>query len=75
MSRESRVRIINKGPMPMILYQPATAHSDSIKRPNCSDCGTATQLFGIEAERPGYELLTFVCPRCKHIETAVGKVA
>ena len=75
MSRESRVRIINKGSMPMILYQPATAHSDSIKRPNCSDCGTATQLFGIEAERPGYELLTFVCPRCKHIETAVGKVA
>lgn len=75
MSRETRVRIINKGPMPMILYQPATPHSDSIKRPNCSDCGTATQLFGIEAERAGYELLTFVCPGCKHIETAVGKVA
>jgi hypothetical protein len=75
MSRETRTRIINKGPMPMILYQPATLHSDSIKRPNCSDCGTATHLFGIEAERPGYELLTFVCPRCNHIETAVGKVA
>ena len=75
MSRETRARIINKGPMPTILYQPATAHSDSIKRPNCSDCGTATRLFGIEAERPGYELLTFVCPSCKHIETAVGKVA
>ena len=74
MSRETRVRIINKGPMPMILL-PATPHSDSIKRPNCSDCGTATQLFGIEAERAGYELLTFVCPGCKHIETAVGKVA
>ena len=42
---------------------------------NCSECGTATQLFGIEAERPGYELRTFVCPNCKHIETAVGTVA
>ena len=75
MSRETSARTINKGPMPMILYQPATGHSDSIKRPNCSDCGTATQLFGIETERHGYELLTFVCPRCEHIETAVGKVA
>jgi len=75
MSRETRTRIINKGPMPMILYQPATLHSDSSKRASCSDCGAATHLFGIEAERPGYELLTFVCPRCEHIETAVGKVA
>ena len=63
----------NKGPMTMMLYQPATPRSDSIKRPNCSDCGTVTHLFGIEPERPGYELLTFVCPRCEHIETAVGK--
>ena len=42
---------------------------------NCSDCGTATQLFGIEAERLGYELLTFVCPKCEHIETSVAKIA
>ena len=56
----------------MPLYQLATPHSNSIARPNCSACGTATDLFGIEAERPGYELRTFVCPRCDHIETAVG---
>jgi endogenous inhibitor of DNA gyrase (YacG/DUF329 family) len=56
-------------------YQAATLHSDSTKRPNCSDCGTATELFGIEAERPGCELLTFICPRCKQIETAAAKVA
>jgi hypothetical protein len=59
----------------MILYRPTTLHSGSIRRPNCSDCGTATQLFGIEAERRGYELLTFVCPRCNHIETGVVKAA
>jgi hypothetical protein len=58
----------------MSSYQPATLPADRIKQPNCSDCGTATRLFGIEAERPGSELLTFVCPQCKHIETAVAKV-
>ena len=68
-------RFLKKGFMPMILYQPATAHSNSIKRPNCSACGTATHLFGIEAERPGYELHTFVCPECNHYDTAVGRIA
>jgi len=67
--------MINKGLMPMSLYQVATPHTDSVRRPKCSDCGTATHLFGIEAERPGYELLTFVCPKCNHTETAVAKVA
>jgi hypothetical protein len=61
--------------MPMILYPPASPHSDSTKRLNCSECGTATRLFGIEAERPGYELHTFVCPQCNHIDTEVGTVA
>ena len=62
--------------MSMILYQPAIQPFDSIQRPACSKCGSATQLFGIEAaDRPGYDLLTFVCPECEHIETAVGKAA
>jgi hypothetical protein len=54
----------------MIFYQPVTPYFDSIKQPNCSECGTATRLFGIEAERPGRELQTFVCLRCNQIETA-----
>jgi len=33
------------------------------------------RLFGIEAERPGYELRSFECPNCNHIETDVGKSA
>ena len=36
----------------MTLYKPATAHSNSIVRPACTKCGTATLLFGIEAGRP-----------------------
>ena len=56
----------------MVFYQPVAAHLNSITRPNCSDCGRATRLFGIEPERPGYELRTFVCSKCEHIETAVG---
>jgi len=68
--------ILSQDPIPMILYQPAIRRSASIKRPTCSKCGSATELFGIEvADRPGYELLTFVCPECEHIETAVRKVA
>ena len=59
----------------MAVFAPATAHSDSIARPGCSECGTGTFLVGIEAERPGYELHTFQCPKCAHYETAIGKAA
>lgn len=57
----------------MTTYRPRTPHSDSIIRPNCPSCRTHMNLFGIEAEKPGHELLTFVCPQCEHIETAIGK--
>jgi len=59
----------------MTRYQPATAHSNAIVRPKCSECSTATLLIGIEPEpeRPGYELHTFQCPACEHYETAIGK--
>jgi hypothetical protein len=30
-------------------------------------------LFGIEPEKPGFELLSFDCPKCHHIEVVVGK--
>jgi phage FluMu protein Com len=56
----------------MTKYQPATSHSDSIRRPECSKCGTAMLLFGIEAESPGRELLSFECPRCQNIESRTG---
>jgi hypothetical protein len=59
----------------MTTYQPRTRHSDSIRRPDCSKCGTLTRLFGIEPEKPGFELLSFECPTCHHIQTAIGKVA
>jgi hypothetical protein len=31
-------------------------------------------VFGIELEKPGHELHTFVCPRCKGVETNVAKI-
>jgi hypothetical protein len=43
----------------MTTYQPRTPHSDPIKRPDCSKCGTLTRLFGIEPPKPGFELLSF----------------
>jgi hypothetical protein len=60
---------------PVIVFEPATVHSNAIVRPVCSVCGTATLLVGIEPERPGYELRTFECLMCRHFETAVGKIA
>jgi len=56
-------------------FAPATPRSNSIVRPRCSECGTATVLVGIEPERPGYELHTFQCPMCQNFEIAVGKAA
>jgi predicted RNA-binding Zn-ribbon protein involved in translation (DUF1610 family) len=57
----------------MSKYRPATAHSDAIKRIKCPKCGTGMLLFGIEPERPGYELHSFECPKCLNIETRTGK--
>jgi hypothetical protein len=59
----------------MTTDQPTTPHSDSIERPDCSCCGTKTRLFGMEPEHPGYELHSFECPNCHHIQTAIGKAA
>ena len=59
----------------MTTYQPASPHSDSIKRPDCPKCGTNMRLFGIEPERPGFELHSFECPKCKCVEVKVGKSA
>ena len=55
--RDGQIQI-EAGPMRAI-FALASMHSDSIVRPSCFECGTATQLVGIEAERPGYELHTF----------------
>jgi predicted RNA-binding Zn-ribbon protein involved in translation (DUF1610 family) len=55
----------------MTTYRPRTPHSDSIIRPDCPRCGQHKNLFGIEAEKPGHELLSFVCPTCNSIETAL----
>ena len=57
----------------MITYQPATAHSNSIVRSRCLKCGTGMRLFGIEDDSPGYELWSFECPKCHHIQTEIGK--
>ena len=59
----------------MTTYQPATPHSDSIERPDCPKCKQRMRLFGIESEKPGFELLSFECPACHHIATALGKIA
>ena len=58
----------------MTTYRPRTPQSDAIKRPDCSECGTLSRLFGIEPEKPGYELHTFHCPKCNYVQTAVAKI-
>ena len=63
------------GNLMRVVFAPATSYSDSIARPGCSECGTATFLVGIKSERPGYALITFECPKCEHFETALWKAA
>jgi hypothetical protein len=42
-------------------------------RPACPKCSTQMYLACIAIERPGFDLRTFECPRCQHVETAVAK--
>jgi len=57
----------------MIRFESTMPRSNSIKKPDCPECGAGMSLFGIEADDPGHELLSFDCPRCQHIETKVRK--
>jgi len=58
----------------MTKYQPVTAASNALVRPPCPKCGMKTDLIGIEAEKPGYDLNTFECPACGQFETSVTKM-
>jgi predicted RNA-binding Zn-ribbon protein involved in translation (DUF1610 family) len=42
---------------------------DVIESPRCSKCGEVMALRIIEPERPGFDLLTFECPKCLGTET------
>jgi hypothetical protein len=45
-------------------------------RLNCPKCTThTTQMYlaRIEPAKPGFDLRTFECPRCQHVETAVAQ--
>jgi predicted RNA-binding Zn-ribbon protein involved in translation (DUF1610 family) len=57
----------------MILFEPTTSWSSSMAEPDCPKCGASMWLFGVEAEYPGHELLSFDCPSCQHIETRTRK--
>lgn len=57
----------------MSTYQPATSHSDAIKRPPCSKCGALMVLTRIEPELPGHEQHTFECSACAHEQSEVVK--
>jgi hypothetical protein len=40
-------------------------------RPECPTCTAQMYLARIEPEKPGFDLRTFECPRCQHLETVV----
>jgi len=50
----------------------STPHSDA--RPTCPKCSTEMRLFGIESDRPGFELRTFQCSNCQRILTAISPI-
>jgi len=44
-------------------------------RPECPECSALMYLALIEPEKPGFDLRTFECPRCQHVETVVVEFA
>ena len=40
-------------------------------RPQCTKCTALMYLARIALDKPGFDLRTFECPRCQHVETAV----
>jgi hypothetical protein len=42
-------------------------------RPQCQMCAAQMYLERITLAEPGFDLRTFKCPRCQHVETAVVK--
>jgi hypothetical protein len=55
------------------LFQHRHHVANFLERPDCPTCGTGMRLFGIEPEKPGFELHSFECPKCRRIETRIGK--
>jgi rubredoxin len=53
-------------------YTPENAPINA--RPQCPECKTQkTQMYlaRITPDEPGFDLRTFECPRCQHVETVV----
>jgi len=44
------------------------------ERPECPECAALMYLTTIEPERPGFDLRTFECPRCQHVESVVAEL-
>jgi hypothetical protein len=42
-------------------------------RQACPECSALMYLARIEPEKPGFDLRTFECPRCQHVETVAVK--
>jgi DNA polymerase III alpha subunit (gram-positive type) len=45
-----------------------------VEGPACPECLVLMYLVLIEAEKPGFDLRTFECPRCQHVETVVVEI-
>jgi len=52
----------------MMFSEYTLANAPTIVRPECPECTAQMYLAGIEPEKPGYDLRTFECPMCQHVE-------
>ena len=55
----------------MTFYPIQAGKQSDHARPACPTCTAQMYLARIEPEKPGYDLRTFECPMCQHVETAV----
>jgi hypothetical protein len=54
-------------------FEYAPTIPNTYDRPRCPKCTMQMYLAQIEPGRPGFDLRTFECPKCKHSESVVVK--
>ena len=55
----------------MTFFEYTLENSPIMAKPDCPKCTAQMYLARIAPGTSGFDLRTFECPRCQHIETAV----
>ena len=57
----------------MLQFEYTPTNPTLYDRPRCPKCITQMYLAQIKPDQPGFDLRTFICPRCKNSESVLVK--